>query len=117
MIYHMLMRLGRIAGCHQLPERSFHVRGRQFPICARCTGIFAGYVLTFLLMPFFQLQWAIAGTFCIIMFLDWLLQYTQLKKSTNLRRFVTGALCGYGLMSIYFKLLLILAEIIAKRRG
>ncbi|WP_243421366.1 DUF2085 domain-containing protein [Pseudoflavonifractor phocaeensis] len=111
------MRLGHLAGCHQLPDRSFHIHGCQFPLCARCTGICAGYVLTVLLTPFFQLPWTLAGTFCTIMFLDWLLQYTQLKKSTNLRRFVTGTLCGYGLMSIYFKLLLILAEIIVKRRG
>jgi uncharacterized membrane protein len=28
--------------CHQLPERSFHLLTRQFPVCARCTGIYAG---------------------------------------------------------------------------
>jgi uncharacterized membrane protein len=29
------------AVCHQRPERSFHAWGRQFPVCARCTGIYA----------------------------------------------------------------------------
>ena len=28
--------------CHQRPERSFHFSGAQFPVCARCAGIYAG---------------------------------------------------------------------------
>jgi uncharacterized membrane protein len=27
--------------CHQRPERSFHIAGRQMPVCARCTGLYA----------------------------------------------------------------------------
>ena len=26
--------------CHQRPERSFHIAGRQMPVCARCTGLY-----------------------------------------------------------------------------
>ena len=28
--------------CHQRPERSFHVWGAQWPVCARCLGLYAG---------------------------------------------------------------------------
>jgi uncharacterized membrane protein len=31
--------------CHQIPERSFHIDGRQLPLCARCTGTFLGAFL------------------------------------------------------------------------
>ena len=26
--------------CHQRPERSFHIHGRQLAVCARCTGLY-----------------------------------------------------------------------------
>jgi uncharacterized membrane protein len=32
---------GRVV-CHQLPVRSFHLWGVALPVCARCTGIYAG---------------------------------------------------------------------------
>ena len=28
--------------CHQLPARSFHTWSAQWPVCARCTGIYFG---------------------------------------------------------------------------
>jgi uncharacterized membrane protein len=31
--------------CHQIPERSFAIAGRQLPLCARCTGTFLGAML------------------------------------------------------------------------
>jgi uncharacterized membrane protein len=31
--------------CHQRPGRSFHLFAAQLPVCARCTGIYAGAAL------------------------------------------------------------------------
>lgn len=33
------------AVCHRIEERSFHVNGRQMPLCARCTGMYLGAML------------------------------------------------------------------------
>ncbi|PQL91928.1 DUF2085 domain-containing protein [Apibacter adventoris] len=30
--------------CHQKPERSFFWKRKQFPLCARCTGIYIAFV-------------------------------------------------------------------------
>ncbi len=34
--------------CHRITERSFTIYGRQFPLCARCTGMYLGVFLVFL---------------------------------------------------------------------
>lgn len=33
------------AVCHRIAERSFLINGRQFPLCARCTGMYLGVAL------------------------------------------------------------------------
>lgn len=99
-IYDALWRLGGMTGCHRMPQRSFFWRGRQFPVCARCTGAFIGYLLGLLLFPFFRLHAAVDLLFCALLFGDWLLQQVGLLSSTNPRRLVTGVLCGFGLMQL-----------------
>ena len=39
--------------CHQIPERSFFAHTHQFPLCARCTGMYLGALLS-LLFHFFR---------------------------------------------------------------
>lgn len=96
-----LMKIGKVSGCHQLPQRSFCWHGYQFPICARCTGVLVGNIAaysTFLLyaMP---LQFCLLG--CATMFTDWFIQYIGLRESTNIRRLVTGIIIGYALTMLY----------------
>ncbi len=81
--------------CHRLPERSFFIKGKQFPICARCTGILIGY--------FLGLLWLIIGyssnifmglMFFIPLIIDGVGQYKGKWISNNPRRFLTGILAG-----------------------
>lgn len=106
------MEWGARTGCHQRPDRSFYIHGYQFPVCARCTGVFLGYLLSvpcFLSMGYQRLRnSALAG--CMVMFLDWLLQALHIKSSTNSRRFITGAAGGFGLMVLWIGLAVSLAS-------
>lgn len=36
--------------CHRITARSFTILGRQLPLCARCTGMYLGVILTFLVL-------------------------------------------------------------------
>jgi uncharacterized membrane protein len=38
------------AVCHRITERSFTIGDRQFPLCARCTGMYLGVALTVLVI-------------------------------------------------------------------
>lgn len=36
--------------CHRITDRSFTIAGRQLPLCARCTGMYLGVSLTFIVL-------------------------------------------------------------------
>ncbi|PID84983.1 MAG: hypothetical protein CSA11_07905 [Chloroflexi bacterium] len=36
--------------CHRITARSFTIAGRQFPLCARCTGMYLGVFVVYLLL-------------------------------------------------------------------
>lgn len=103
-IYNTLWNIGNTSGCHQIPERSFFLKGRQFPVCARCTGAFIGYVLGGIMYPFFIAPLWLDLSFCFLLFFDWLIQRLGLLQSTNVRRLATGIICGFALMQMYIRL-------------
>ena len=99
--YRKCMAWGKFTGCHQKPERSFFINGRQFPVCARCTGVFAGEIFAFIIMKRIKLPLSVSIIFCVIMLLDWFIQYKGVHSSTNCRRLCTGFICGWGITNIF----------------
>ena len=99
-LWKKLMKFGHFLGCHQMPERSFFIHGYQFPVCARCTGVYLGAAFAVVLLFFFRPNILLCIIFCVAMLLDWVLQHKMILSSTNCRRLITGSLAGYGLMTI-----------------
>ncbi|AQR88418.1 hypothetical protein CLOBY_00740 [Clostridium saccharobutylicum] len=88
--------------CHRLPERSFFFKGKQFPICARCTGILIGYIIGILYIFFNKnLHIIIELSFMIPLLIDGTGQYIGYFKSTNIRRLITGILAGISTICLF----------------
>ena len=96
------MGLGAWLGCHQIAERSFFIKGYQFPICARCTGVYIGQTLAIVMLFFVKIEWWINLLLLIPMAIDWGLQFLNILMSNNIRRLLTGILGGFGLTYIYY---------------
>jgi uncharacterized membrane protein/competence protein ComGC len=98
------------AVCHRIDIRSFHINGRQFPLCARCSGMFLGAMLGLIYqvvqgkkgkMPPVAIQ-VMFGVLALIWALDGANSFTMLIPGVssvyvtqNWTRLVTGT--GMGL--------------------
>ena len=105
--------------CHQLPERSFFFHEHQSPLCARCTGMYLGFLigLVFLIvrrrthsarMPTAAIIAVLIG-FITIMGIDGINSTLsiipgapQLYHTTNIHRIVTGTLFGLAMCMLFF---------------
>lgn len=95
------------AVCHQLPERTIFVGSGPLPICARDTGIYIGFVVSYALLALMQRErptempprWFIVlcGVFVTIMAVDGVTSYAGLRSTTNDIRLATGLLAGFAL--------------------
>jgi len=95
--------------CHRIPERSFFIKGHQFPVCARCTGFYTSLILYFIYAYFNFINYNIyLLIFAIILLIptaiDGLTQLFNKRESNNILRLITGLLGGLGL-GIIFKAL------------
>jgi len=80
--------------CHRRPDRSFFVMGRQFHICARCTGILTGLVTCPVFIPIRSLLPAVFFTAVTVLLMDSLTQLARWRESNNGIRFTTGLSVG-----------------------
>lgn len=97
----VIRRLVSFVPCHRRPDRSIHINGKPFPLCARCMSILLGYLFIPILffLPF-TIPWWIGGLCQIPMLVDGFTQYFQWRESTNFLRILTGGLSGFGLSII-----------------
>ena len=96
-----LMEIGDTLGCHQMPERSFFIKGFQFPVCARCTGVIISAIIETILFVKKKLPIGICIAMSSVMLLDWGIQYLKIKESTNARRLITGLIGGFGYSTLH----------------
>ena len=96
--------------CHRMPERSFFIKGHQFPVCARCTGFYAGLIVYLIVNCFYKHPYDLNMLFISMILMipvaiDGVSQYYGPRESTNSLRFITGFVGGIGLI-IFLKIVL-----------
>ncbi len=92
-------------GCHARPDRSFYFRGKQFPICARCTGELVGMILCIPTLIFWGCpSFGIVLLLMVPLIVDGSVQKLTSYESGNIRRLITGILFGMALIFtfVYF---------------
>lgn len=102
-------------GCHQIPERSFFIKGYQFPVCARCTGIILGYIVAIILRIFgVHINFALCTVMILPTAIDGGIQFFTSYTSNNVKRFTTGLLAGVGFMQIILNTVFLITEKVRK---
>lgn len=91
--------------CHRMPERSFFFMGKQFPICARCTGILLGLILGIIVLILFgNIPFLFVPLLLIPIAIDGGGQLLNKWASTNGRRLLTGILAGLAVDFLFYEI-------------
>lgn len=99
----VLLRLPFRLMCHGIESRCLFVGGTAMPICARCSGIYAGMFFATLLFPLIARLWRLlAGkaflTLAVLpLAIDGVTQAIGFRESTNTLRIITGIVAGCAL--------------------
>lgn len=88
--------------CHQRPERSFFLHGRQLPVCARCTGLYAGAALAAPIAIVLGAalsrngaRWLL-GALALPTAITWSLEFVAGVPFSNVARFVAALPLGFA---------------------
>ncbi len=91
--------------CHCKPHRTIIIRDRFMPVCARCSGINFGILLTPIVFYFISIPMYVFPIFIVPIVVDGYTQKHTNYVSTNFRRVVTGIFFGF-LFSLVYGLIL-----------
>lgn len=80
--------------CHQLPERSYYLGKWQMPVCARCQGLYIGYLIGL----FFYIP--IVSLLVPLTYIDGLIQLKTAYQSNNRWRLISGILSGIAMIQL-----------------
>lgn len=87
--------------CHQLPDRSYYIDNHQMAVCSRCTGVYAGFVLTLMLYPLLRplngsgpprASWLLLAAAPLV--IDFSVNLFGFWQNTHTSRLLTGAVLG-----------------------
>lgn len=99
--------------CHRRADRSFFWGDKQFPICARCTGVILGEIFSIII---FILGFRPGYLYSLILLIplgaDWGFQFLKVLESENWRRLFTGVLGGAGLTFIDLETFFLIAKLL-----
>ena len=115
----MLAEYLHIAGdglCHQIPDRTLVALGLYYPVCARCTGIYLGFVVALAVLFFLYRgaqrsgipRWPffiVAALASAGMLFDVVSAQLMFRDTSNLIRLATGTLFGASLGVIAYLML------------
>jgi uncharacterized membrane protein len=96
--------------CHQIPERSFMLSGSRLAVCARCTGLYAGFMAGCLAalvlalvrsMPFRPAGRTLLLAAAAPTAIEWLLERSGATAGSSLLRGLTGSLLAF-IIAFYF---------------
>jgi uncharacterized membrane protein len=87
--------------CHRRKDRTFWFFGLERVFCSRCLGIVVGGTVGILISLLgFRFDALLSLPLLVPLIIDGVSQASGKRESTNLIRFVTGFLFGFGLQSI-----------------
>jgi uncharacterized membrane protein len=87
--------------CHQIPDRSFFIAGHPLAVCARCTGIYAGFLAAAWTYPLIkslrdigtpERKWLFIAVTPLV--IDFGLELFGIWHNTHTSRLITGAILG-----------------------